>query len=225
VQVVVDHDLVDSFCKFYDSLTEEMRGYFSYENARLRIGDISKIDKPYSTIKELLDSINKQCVEKLVEEQTKDNDGKGQFLSTYREQLFSLFKNNPGERDKLENWILQVELYETFLSYFYDLLDLYNSKAYGFWLCRKCDDFRLDLSSIDYPASETDRYTHKIENVFKTDDLHLCAWIQHQQERSIRVGMRGVQAALAVGIQRAFHRRGLVWRQYPAEARHNYFLS
>ena len=178
VQVVVDHDLVDSFSKFYDSLTEEMRGYFSYENARLRIGDISKIDKPYSTIKELLDSINKQCVEKLVEEQTKDNDGKGQFLSTYREQLFRLFKNNPEERDKLENWILQVELYETFLSYFYDLLDLYNTKAYGFWLCRRCDDVRLDLSSVDYSADETDRYTHKIENVFKTDDLHLCAWIQ-----------------------------------------------
>ena len=178
VQVVVDKDLEDKFCDFYESISDKVLEYFSYENARLRIGNISNLERPYSSIKEVLDTVNKQCVKKLVPENSEDHNERNVFLSTYREQLFRQCKNAGLEdRTLLEERIQQVELYETFLSYFYDLLDLYNSRAYGFWLCRKCDDLRLDLSSLDYSADD-DRYVHKIENVFKTDDLSLCAWIQ-----------------------------------------------
>ena len=89
---------------------------------------------------------------------------KNKFLSAYKERLFKALKRvgKGGEYiapDKVNEYatrIASVEQYETFLSYFDDILSICDAKGFGFWIG---SDFSkiIDLSSFDFTFSKNRR--------------------------------------------------------------------
>lgn len=78
------------------------------------------------------------------------------FLSAYKERLFSKLNNFDadgnytciGRQDEIQNRILKIEKYETFISYIEDIFAFFDPKAFGYWEAINFER-NIDLSGID----------------------------------------------------------------------------
>lgn len=80
---------------------------------------------------------------------------KYKLLSSYKERLFKALKHigedgkylNPDKVSEYKIRISKVEQYETFLSYFEDILSFCDSRGFGFWVGTSFTK-EIDLSSL-----------------------------------------------------------------------------
>lgn len=88
---------------------------------------------------------------------------KNKFLSAYKERLFKSLKyvNREGEYlspDKVAEHkvrIAKIEQYETFLSYFEDILSICDSKGFGFWVGTNfCKEIDLSAFAFDFESGK-----------------------------------------------------------------------
>lgn len=167
VEVLIDTHR-EEFEQFYADHAI-LHQYFSYADGKLRV---KNIQNEFSKVKETLRSINMECAAQiaLVNGQV-DSRYLGiredyRFLLSYREVLFNKWLNHiQKQRDDENNEVLsylsdeekdfiikqlnRIEMYETFMSYFDNLVDLYDHKGFGFWRSHNFE-VTLDLSSIDF---------------------------------------------------------------------------
>ncbi len=209
VQVVIDTAHKEKFDEFYRENREKLAPYFVYDgiNNRLKLHviDYEIEDK----VKDLLKNINKQYAKNIAMLPNGTEDPcytaipiNYRNLLTYKEALFKKLDSR-NEQAQLSDQVRQdikdriecIEMYEAILSYFEDLVALYNYKDYGFW---RSHTFTapLDLSSIDFSQntnsakviykpsdyscldqffSETIEESGKEE---KQDSIALSAWLQ-----------------------------------------------
>lgn len=167
IEVLIDTNRAE-FEQFYAEHSI-LNQYFSYAEGRLRV---KNIQSEFSKVKEALRSINMECAAKIavvdgqVDSRYLSIREDYRFLLSYREVLFNKYLNHiQKQRDDDNNEVLsylsdeekdfiikqlnRIEMYETFMSYFDNLVDLYDYKGFGFWRSHNFD-VTLDLSSIDF---------------------------------------------------------------------------
>ena len=152
---------------------EVFADYFVYERSTLhlshRIAKATEVAALRSQIREL----NKFFCARVAENADGQFDSiytdksfqeKNKFLSAYKERLFKALKRvgKDGEYISTEkvneytNRIASVERYETFLSYFEDLLSICDAKGFGFWVGTNFSR-KIDLSSLDFSFNKGKR--------------------------------------------------------------------
>ena len=207
VQVIVKENLKE-FEQFFIK-HPVLHQYFVYSSGKLKIKAIPAND--VSKIREMLRSINMDCASRvaLIDGETDPIFLKipesYRFLLSYREVLFNKWLNrihyeedgngneiasylNEEEKMQIENQIKKVEVYETIMSYFDCLTELYDYKGFGFW---QSHDFNttIDLSGFEkcndfsakkiYKPSDNDCLNHFFSvQVADNDNLALSAWLQ-----------------------------------------------
>ena len=121
---------------------------------------------------------------------------KNRFLSAYKERLFKKLRyldKNGGyiSKDKITEYkerISVIEKYETFLSYFEDILSVCDPKGFGFWIgtnfCKEIDlssfsvDFELGKRKIIIPPKEG-LTKSVVKKILSTDEeASLSVWLQ-----------------------------------------------
>lgn len=152
VQVIIKENIQE----FEEFFTEHpvLHQYFVYSSGILKIKAIQ--DKDISKIREMLRSINMDCAScvAMIDEEPDPIFLKipesYRFLLSYREVLFNKWLNriqyeedgkgneiasylNEVEKKKIENQLKKVEVYETIMSYFESITELYDYKGFGFW--------------------------------------------------------------------------------------------
>lgn len=135
-----------TFMSHYEYLSE----YFAYSNKRLSIRreistkkDEGAEESEYSVVNRRLREINKSCAEELLKGESVLNEIKEEyrFLLSCRERLFQTLTHvsNDGtylsesEKANCIRLIEEIEKKETILSYFRDLMKMYDGRSYGFW--------------------------------------------------------------------------------------------
>jgi len=135
-------DRVEEFIKFYESLDADIKLHFGYKDGFLFAKSIFD-SKTYSTyiqrIKEVnlnkakeIASINGGLDELFIKTQKEEH----RYLKSYKEKLFqqlSKIKDNSYISDEeiafIEIQMNRVEMYETFISYFDDVLSIFSTKG------------------------------------------------------------------------------------------------
>lgn len=208
VQVLVKDNL-DEFEHFFTD-TPMLNRYFSYEAGKISIKRMSTQD--VGSARDMLRGINKDCAKTIAKNTDTTSDEifleiaeANRFLLSYREKLFGKLNRvkrekdedgnettvylSPNEVNEIKDRIAKIELYETFLSYFDDLLELYDHKGFGFW---QSHDFvhTLDLSHIDFrdhahekkqtysPQKYEDLNKFFKKNIAGETFLALSSWLQ-----------------------------------------------
>lgn len=207
VQVIIKENLKE----FEQFFTEHpiLHQYFVYSSGKLKIKAIPAND--VSKIREMLRSINMDCASHVAM-----IDGAAdpifltipesyRFLLSYREVLFNKWLNrihfeedgqgneiasylDEEEKKQIENQLKKVEVYETIMSYFDSLTELYDYKGFGFW---QSHDFNttIDLARLEkdngfsakkiYKPSDHDCLNHFFSvQVADKVNLALSAWLQ-----------------------------------------------
>ena len=207
VQVLVS-DHLTQFEQFFKE-NPILHQYFNYNDGKLKIYPIP--NKNVSQVKDMLRTMNMNCAAKLavidgetdpIFTQIPPN---YRFLLSYREVLFNKYLNHihyekdsddhdiplyltDEEKQRVLNQLEKVEMYETFLSYFDNLIELYDHKGFGFW---QSHDFSttLNLEGIKSESSNVAKQIFKPKdndtlNHFYSVDLEdgkniaLSAWLQ-----------------------------------------------
>ena len=89
---------------------------------------------------------------------------RNKFLSAYKERLFHALKRVDKDSeyissDKVKEYkerIARVEQYETFLSYFEDIISICDSRGFGFWVGTNFNK-DIDLSTLDFSVEKSKR--------------------------------------------------------------------
>lgn len=89
---------------------------------------------------------------------------RNKFLSAYKERLFHALKRVDKDSeyissDKVKEYkerIARVEEYETFLSYFEDIISICDSRGFGFWVGTNFNK-DIDLSTLDFSVEKSKR--------------------------------------------------------------------
>ncbi|MBF1446949.1 MAG: helicase [Prevotella nigrescens] len=89
---------------------------------------------------------------------------RNKFLSAYKERLFHALKRVDKDSeyissDKVNEYkerIARVEEYETFLSYFEDIISICDSRGFGFWVGTNFNK-DIDLSTLDFSVEKSKR--------------------------------------------------------------------
>lgn len=196
IPIVENRSEFEQFYQTYPSL----HSFFPYTNGQLRVNNIGK---GYSTIKGILRDINKKCAEVIAnmggftDPLYSSINPNYAFLQSYREKLFNESLNRitrqnsyltPRQKQDVINRINEIEKYETFMSYFDDLMGLYDHTGYGFWRSHSFEE-QLDLSSIDFS-----RNTKSTKVVYKPSD-YPCL------DKVFKVVIDGKTIALSVWLQ------------------------
>jgi len=195
-------DRVEEFIKFYESLDADIKLHFGYKDGFLFAKSIFD-SKTYSTyiqrIKEVnlnkakeIASINGGLDELFIKTQKEEH----RYLKSYKEKLFqqlSKIKDNSYISEEeiafIEIQMNRVEMYETFISYFDDVLSIFSTKGFGFW---KCEFFSKEISLKDisfefengqkkiiYKPCKIESLKDIIEYpVHEKDQASLSCWIQ-----------------------------------------------
>lgn len=149
-----------------DKCKELFAPYFIYRDAKLSLSRPIPKAQDIKDFRDKMRELNKYfCAivakntngefDKIYTEQSFQD--KNKFLSAYKERLFKALKHvdKEGEYislDKVKEYkqrIAAVEQYETFLSYFEDLLSICDSKGFGFWVGTSFSK-EIDLSSFPF---------------------------------------------------------------------------
>ena len=207
VQVIIKENLQE-FEQFF-SEHPVLHQYFVYNTGVLKIKAIPV--KEVTKVREMLRSINMDCASHvaMIDGNTdpiflKIQEGY-RFLLSYREVLFNKWLNrihfeeddqgneissylDEEEKKQIENQLKKVEVYETIMSYFDSLTELYDYKGFGFW---QSHDFKttIDLAGLKkdngfstkkiYKPSDYDCLNHFFSvQVADNVNLALSAWLQ-----------------------------------------------
>lgn len=191
------------FNDFWDS-TQTVHQYFLFDGKSLSIKDINS--KNISNVKQLLRDLNQELALRIANRLDIVEKVKApyRFLLSYREYLFNQLRQvKDGQYlsdeiiNKYRECILEIENYETIISYFDDLLSMYDKKSFGFWRSISFTK-EIDLSSIpldklqghktifkpeDYPALKNiilDTVSNRnVEGSNSSDRyISLSAWLQ-----------------------------------------------
>lgn len=208
VEVLID-TFREEFEKFYTEYQARLNQYFSYAEGKMRIRNIQN---EFTKVKEILRSINKECADKIacVDGQYDPHylniPENYRFLLSYREVLFNKCLNHiqkkrdnennevltyltDEEKDSIIKQLNRIEMHETFISYFDNLIDLYDHKGFGFWRSHNFD-VTLDLSSIDFSLTKkSSKVVYKpsenpcLNKIFSKEieegkTIALSAWLQ-----------------------------------------------
>jgi len=194
----------DKFDLFFSLLDARIKQSFKYEDGYLSASN-SLSSKNYRDHLAIIKSINLQKAEEVAT----SNDGivdsifneikdkKYRYLKSYKERLFFHLRKVSLDNDYLSEdekksiicRLQKVEMYETFLSYFEDVLAIYNSKGFGFW---KCEHFEKEIElsgfSFELPKEKSKKvYKPSLEPALKNvvefviDDstkASLSVWLQ-----------------------------------------------
>lgn len=194
----------DKLFKDFWNTTRTVHQYFSFDGKYLSIKDINS--KNVSNVKQLLRDLNQELALRIAKRLNIVEKVKAQyrFLLSYREYLFNQLRQvkdgqylSDEDINKFREGILEIENYETIISYFDDLLSMYDKKSFGFW--RSISFTKdIDLSSIpldklqghktifkpeDYPALKNiilDTVPNRNGEGGNSSDRHisLSAWLQ-----------------------------------------------
>ena len=200
---VVINDNVKEFEKFFRE-NPYLNHYFVYNSGRLKTNFIPSNE--VTQVKTLLRQVNMECAAKIaiVNGDTdpmylmylKIKDGV-RFLLSYREILFNRMLNRLQSNDEylsdemlnqVKNRIKTIEMYETFMSYFDSLIDLYDYKSFGFWQSHNFS-IKLNLNGIQSDGGSVAKQIYapaknkNLEHFFKvkvsqSKELALSAWLQ-----------------------------------------------
>ena len=207
VIVLIDSNR-EEFESFYEA-NPTLNQYFSYRDGQLRVRNIQR---EFTNVKNALRDINMRCAEDIanVNGQTDKRyleiREDYRFLLSYREVLFNKWLNhvqrnkdennneytsylNPEDKDFVLAQLHRIEMYETFMSYFDNLVDLYDHKGFGFWRSHNFN-VTLDLSSIDFSKHE-----NSFKQVYKPADYPCLSNIFELEIE------KGVHIALSVWLQ------------------------
>lgn len=164
--------IIDTHRKEFESFYAKhpiLDKYFSYENGRLRV---KNIQNEFSKVKETLRDINMQCASEIamidgkLDERFSNISKDYRFLLSYREVLFNKWLNSihkqheannnenstylsEREKELIISLIHRIEMHEAFMSYFDNLIDLYDHNGFGFWHSHNFSK-TIDLSPIDF---------------------------------------------------------------------------
>lgn len=207
VQVLIKENLQEF--EIFFSEHPILHQYFVYSSGVLKIKAISAED--VTRIKEMLRSINMDCashvamIDGVTDPIFHEIPESYRFLLSYREELFNKWLNrikyeedgegkeiasylNEEEKKQIGNQIKKVEVYETIMSYFESLIELYDYKGFGFWQSHNLrSTIRLDelkkKNSIStktiYKPSEDNCLNHFFSvEVADNINIALSAWLQ-----------------------------------------------
>lgn len=149
-----------------DKSKELFAPYFIYRNAKLSLSRPLSKAQEIKNFRDKMRELNKYFCAIVATNTNSEFDSiyteqsfqdKNKFLSAYKERLFKALKHvdRDGEYislEKVEEYkqrIAAVERYETFLSYFEDLLSICDSKGFGFWVGTSFSK-QIDLSSFTF---------------------------------------------------------------------------
>lgn len=158
IQVIIKKDQ-DEFEKFFNE-NENLQNYFSYHDGRLSAKDFFIND-----VRGYLREINFKYAAKISNSDESlrnlfENVGeRNRFLLSYRERLFSHLKQirneeyiTDTEKSATIKMIKEIEKYECFLSYFDDLVEMFDRKSFGFW---QAHPFRVKVDLSTLSSQET----------------------------------------------------------------------
>ncbi len=141
VQVIVKKDK-EEFETFFKE-NEQLKSFFSYSDGKVSAYDFSK---QLNDVRNLIKDINFKYAELVSnkDENLKklfvDIADRNRFLLSYRDRLFSNLTHLKDEKylsneEKKATIIMlkEIEKYECFISYFEDLVDMFDKKSFGFW--------------------------------------------------------------------------------------------
>ena len=160
VQVVVKKDL-EEFESFFKE-NEQFENFFSYKEGKLSVYDFSK---RLNDVRNIIKDINFKyaekisCTDKDLKKLFSDIPDRNRFLLSYRDRLFSHLTRlkeeeylSEEEKTATIKMIKEIEKHECFISYFEDLIEMFDKKSFGFW---ESHTFRknVDLSSLKKTTS------------------------------------------------------------------------
>ena len=189
------------FEKFYID-NPVLHQYFIYNDGKLKIRVVP--NKEVSQVKDMLRTMNMNCAASIaiidgetdpIFVQIPQN---YRFLLSYREVLFNKYLNHihyesnsdnqetatyltEEEKNRVLSQLRKVEMYETFLSYFDNLIELYDHKGFGFW---ESHDFSTTLR-LDAIKAESDNTTKQIFKPKDNDCLNHFFSVQLAESKNI----------------------------------------
>ena len=207
----VQVQIIDNKTEFERFFIENpiLHKFYIYKDGKLKIR--KKKNDEVSQVKEMLRTMNMNCAAKIA---TIDGEldpifvqiPKGyRFLLSYREVLFNKYLNhvhyerdnddheissylNDEEKQRVLDQLAKVEMFETFMSYFDSLIELYDHKSFGFWQSHNFSA-SLNLAGIKsesnssvkkiFKPKDNECLNHFFEvKVDKDKSIALSAWLQ-----------------------------------------------
>ena len=199
--IVLIAEKYDLFELFFNKYKTDLSPYFTLKQNG--VASTENFSKKFHDVKQILLDINLKISEEIAQEPDQRLDslftsigGKYRYLKSYKEKLWSKLKQikddgqtyiSDNEKGTIIERIQKIELYETFLSYFEDVANIYNSKSFGFWTAQKFSQ-EIDLSDIDFNISTSKKIFspkiyEKLSNVVsfsirETEQASLSVWLQ-----------------------------------------------
>lgn len=193
----------ERFCEIYksDLCSNLFKNNFGHKDARLFLTNPITDTTELSSFRENLRQLNKDlCREaalnpdKSIDPVYADNNFKDKykFLSAYKERLFNILKRIendgkyliPSEVEKHKKRIAIIEEFETFISYFEDLVAICDSRGFGYWYGEQFEkSVRLCDSNITVDSTRNKKTIHSIKDVItvevdKDKTAALSIWLQ-----------------------------------------------
>ena len=188
-----------------DKSKELFAPYFVYKDAKLSLSRPILKAQDIKDFREKMRELNKYFCAIVAKNDNDEYDSiyteqsfqdKNKFLSAYKERLFKTLKRvdkegeyiSPERVKECKRRIAAVEQYETFLSYFEDILSICDSKGFGFWVGTTFSK-EIDISSFSFDIEPGRRKkiiepkegaTKKIVKYTLTPDVEasLSVWLQ-----------------------------------------------
>lgn len=146
IKVFIDENH-DDFSKFFSQFEEKFSPYFKLMDNYLSAA--KDFTKEYTEVKKVILDINLFLTESIARQEdgnldmlfTGSIEYKYRYLKSYKEKLWNVLKSikehnqyiSEKEKSTILSKITDIEKYETYLSYFEDILSIFNSKSFGFW--------------------------------------------------------------------------------------------
>ncbi len=191
----------DRFELFFNTYKTELSPYFVLKQNGIASAD--NFSKKFQEVKQILLDINLKISEEIAREPNQDFDvlftsigGKYRYLKSYKEKLWNKLKQvkddgqtyiSNQEKIIIVERIQKIELCETFLSYLEDIVNIHNSKSFGFWTAQKFSQ-EIDLSDIDFNINSnkeifSPKKCEKLRNVVSftiegKEQASLSVWLQ-----------------------------------------------
>lgn len=160
IRICIEEVHYSQFESFFYQHKDLIGDYFSLSSNGISINN--NIPADYQEIKQLILNINLYTCREIAKDSNENFDpiylsidNNYRFLKSYKERLWGKLRHlkdgeyiSDDEKSYLLDRIRDVELYETFISYLEDVISIYNSKSFGFWISHSFSS-TIDLSEID----------------------------------------------------------------------------
>lgn len=195
IQVIIKR-AKEEFEQFFNE-NEQLKDFFYYSNGKLSAFDFSD---HLNDVRKLLKDINFRCAERVSLQNTSLNklfetvEDRNRFLLSYKDRLFwhlTKVQNDQylsdQEKSDTIKMLKEIEKYECFLSYFDDLIEMFDKKSFGFWRSHTFNK-EIDLSYLVGSGSKSKtifgpKKNSALKDVIKVNignskSLSLDLWLQ-----------------------------------------------